>query len=77
MTVRQHIVKPIKHLFHENGVLTPSNMLKANRLPDTASDRLLDPNDPVHSAIEHILARLSPKERVERLDQLFPIKGIQ
>jgi hypothetical protein len=52
-------------------------MLKANRLPDTASDRLLDPNDPVHSAIEHILARLSPKERVERLDQLFPIKGIQ
>jgi hypothetical protein len=77
MTMRRHIVTPGKSLFRKNGLLTPSKMQKANRLVDTASDRFLDPNDPLHSEIEDMLAGLSPKERVERLGELFPIKGIQ
>jgi|688.fasta_scaffold107335_5 hypothetical protein len=77
MTMRRHIVTPGESLFRKNGLPTPSKMRKANRLVDTASDRLLDPNDPLHSAIEDMLAGLSSKERVKRLDELFPIKGIQ
>jgi hypothetical protein len=38
------------------------------------SDRLIDPNNPLHSAIENLLSGLSPKERVDRLDKLFPRK---
>ncbi len=77
MTGRRHIATPGESRFRRNGAPTPSKMRKASRLADTASDRLLDPNDPLHSAIEDMLAGLSPKERVKRLDQLFPIKGIQ
>jgi hypothetical protein len=37
---------------------------------------LIDPNDPLHDAIEDMLAGLSPEERVTRLNELFRIKWI-
>jgi uncharacterized Zn finger protein len=39
------------------------------------SDRLIDPNNPLHGAIENLLSGLSPKERVDRLDKLFRRKN--
>ena len=77
MAVGRHIATHSESLSRKDGLLTPSKMRKANRLADTASDRLLDPNDPLHSAIEAVLAAISPKERIKRLDELFPIKGIK
>jgi hypothetical protein len=38
------------------------------------SDRLIDSNDPLHSSIENLLSGVSPRERVDQLDKLFPRK---
>jgi hypothetical protein len=69
--MRLHILTPGESLFRKNGLPTPSKLRKANRLVDTASDRLLDPNDPLNSAIEHILAGLSQKKSSQTVRQVF------
>jgi|Wag4MinimDraft_6_1082665.scaffolds.fasta_scaffold114909_2 uncharacterized Zn finger protein len=54
-----------------------SNKRSRSRRKALLSNRLIDPNDPLHSAIENLLSGLSPKERVDRLDKLFRRKIVK
>ena len=64
-------LKPGEKIFGGKGSLIP---FRFDTPKVSEEQRVLDPNDPLHSAIESVVAGLSPKERVARLDQLFPLK---
>ncbi len=77
MKVTRRPLAPGETYFGGKGVLMPYRLPKERSAPEPKGDRLIDPNDPLHSAIEAVLAAISPKERIKRLDELFPIKGIK
>lgn len=76
MKVVRRPLTPGESFFGGKGVLIPYRPPKDKPAPETKSDRLIDPNDPLHDAIEDMLAGLSSEDRVKRLNELFPIKGI-
>ena len=76
MKVTRRPLAPGETYFGGKGVLMPYRLPKERSAPEPKGDRLIDPNDPLHVAIEDMLAGLSPEERVTRLNELFPKKGI-
>jgi hypothetical protein len=76
MKVTRRPPAPGETYFGRKGVLIPYRPPKEKPAPEPKGDRLIDPNDPLHDAIEDMLAGLSPEERVTRLNEMFRIKGI-
>jgi len=71
MKVKWRDTLPGEKFFGGKGCLVP--FTPEDRNP-SQRQRALDPNDPLHTAIESVVAGLSPEEKVARLHKLFPPK---
>jgi len=71
MKVKWRDTLPGEKFFAGRGCLIP---FRFDAKKPTELQRVLDPNDPLHTSIDGFVSGLTPEEKVKLLDKVFPLK---